>query len=226
MGNGIVKHLGYLFDCLLDVIYSNEDSCLICKENIEDDALICNRCLKNVILCEGFSEIMKDNISVKSYSLSYYSGKIKELILRLKYKSDFRCGEALGILMSNMIRREKIEFDIATFIPMTRSAEKVRGYNQSKYLASIIGKSIGKPVIDCLDKYKGTKDQIGLNEEMRWENLNGCFRVRKGIKLQNSRIILIDDVITSGATSFYCASELIKNGAKNVTVLTAAKSNV
>ena len=82
---------------------------------------------------------MIDN-SFDYYSVSYYSGVMMELILKLKYKSNFRAGEVIAEYMINLIKTENIQFDFITYIPMTKISIKKRGYNQSEYLARIIGK--------------------------------------------------------------------------------------
>ncbi len=103
---------------------------------------------------------------------------------------------------------------------------KKRGYNQSEYLAKIISKNINVPIAHCLKKYMNTKDQIGLNGLERWLNVENSFKVYNEKCIKNKKVLLIDDVLTTGATSFYCANELKKRGAKEIFILTAAKSDV
>ena len=80
--------------------------------------------------------------------------------------------------------------------------------------------------MSTLDKIRETKDQIGLNEEMRWRNILGSYRLRSDKKIKNKKILLVDDVMTTGATTFCCAEELIKGEANCVIILTAAKSKI
>lgn len=77
-----------------------------------------------------------------------------------------------------------------------------------------------------LYKKKDTKDQIGLDGNSRWNNLQDCFEPIKNNCFKSKNIIIIDDVITTGATSYHCASKLLNNGAAKVTILTVAKSRL
>ncbi len=149
-----------------------------------------------------------------------------ELILNLKYKSDFKSGEVIANLMYKRLKQINISADIITFVPSSKKSYKKRGYNQSEYLARLISKNINIPVAYCLKKDINSKDQIGLNGIERWLNVRDSFKVYNKDYIKNKKIILIDDVLTTGATSFYCANELKKNGAKEIFILTAAKSHV
>ncbi|MBP1744058.1 MAG: competence protein ComF [Firmicutes bacterium] len=128
--------------------------------------------------------------------------------------------------MAEVIAREALEADFLTFVPVSKSTGKKRGYNQSEVIARMIGSSKGIAVKDTLAKEAVTKDQIGLGKRERWENIEGSFRLKKGIEIAGEKFILVDDVVTTGATAFWCAETLIKNGADRVVVLTAAKSGV
>lgn len=223
MGNGIAAFLNYLTDCVLQIIYSGDGNCIHCGEFADEDEFLCPNCISEIKFCDE-EFILKNKYSY--YSVAYYSRTIMELILKLKYKSDFRCGEAIAKLMLQVIEKKGIQFDVITFIPSSRSVQKKRGYNQSEYLAKLIGKYTKKPVKNCLSKVVDTKDQIGLDKTARWDNLLNSFKAINTDKFINMNILLVDDVITTGATAFYCAEELKVNGAEEVTILTAAKSKL
>ena len=124
------------------------------------------------------------------------------------------------------VQGENFDFDIITFIPATKDSMKKRGYNQSELLAKHIGKNMNIDVKGYLSKIKETKDQIGLTEEMRWLNSMNSFSLKNQYPLKGKNVLLVDDVITTGATAFSCAKEIKKGGAKNVIILTAAKSKL
>jgi competence protein ComFC len=226
MGNGIVENLKFIWDCILQVIYPTDEKCVLCGEDIDEDNLICNKCERSIKFCDGIFTVEQGNIKFNYYSVSYYSGAMMELILKLKYKSNFRAGEVIAEYMINIIKTKNIQFDFISYIPMTKVAMKKRGYNQSEYLAKIIGNEMKVPVIHCLDKIKQTKDQIGLNGIERWNNVFDSFRIINKDTIKNKKILMVDDVITTGATTFSCAYELIKCDAKEITILTGAKSRV
>ena len=101
-----------------------------------------------------------------------------------------------------------------------------RGYNQSQFLAKILGQKTGKQVVSCLRKVRETKDQIGLDGEGRWMNLKGSFELLSNVEMKGLKVLLVDDVLTTGATVFYCCSALLKSGCSEVKVLTVAKSRL
>lgn len=225
MGKRIIEFLKFLFDSLISVIYTYEYKCEICGEYLETGD-ICEYCKGKIYFRKDPFVINKNGSSIKCYSVSYYSGNITKLILNFKYRNNFRCGDILGNFMIELIKREKIEFDFVTFVPMTKNSIKKRGYNQSKILAQIIGKKYGIKVIDCIKKIKETKDQIGLSAEQRWINVSKSFEFLPNKKIIGKNILLVDDVFTTGATTYCCAITMIENGGKNVIVLTVAKSNI
>ena len=226
MGIRIVKYIKYLWNCVLEVIYDSGEKCVCCGEIIEAELLICYKCLKKIKFCENFFYVTKNDIKLKCYSSAYYGGVIKNLILKLKYSSDFNAGEVLVHFMANTISAEIDKFDLISFVPSSKKSYSKRGFNQSEFLARKISEIIDIPCRKTLIKVKESRDQIGLSGEERWKNLQSNFGVIDKIKIKNKNIILVDDVITTGATTFLCADELIKNGANQVIVLTVAKSSV
>jgi len=226
MGKRIIEILRYLIECVIEVVYPSENICLICSTLLDGEELLCLSCADKIKSCKESFLISRNGVSVVNYSAAYYTNVITELIIRLKYKGDFRCGEALGALMFDVIKEKQIDFDLIAFVPMKAKEFKRRGYNQSEYLARLIGKSTKIPVCNTLIKMKESKDQIGLDGLLRWENLKGCFIAVNTKEIKDKKILLVDDVITTGATGFYCASELLFEGAKEVTILTGAKSSI
>ncbi len=225
MGKRIIEFIEYLFDSFISVIYTHERKCEICGKYLENGD-ICDQCKGKIHFCKDPFILNRDNFSIKGYSVSYYSGNIMKLILNFKYRSNFRCGDILGSFMVDFIERVKIEFDLIAFVPMTKNSMNKRGYNQSKILAKIIGKKFKTEVIDCIKKVKETKDQIGLSSEKRWVNVSKSFKFRSNKNISGKNILLVDDVFTTGATTYCCAITMIENGAKNVIILTVAKSNI
>ena len=182
--------------------------------------------MSKIKYCKERFDIDRGKRIFHCYSAAYYKDVISELVIRLKYKNDFRAGDALGSLMVNSIAGQVNNFDFITFVPMSHRVKKIRGYNQSEYLSKNISKILKIPCKPCLIKIKDTKDQIGLDGTMRWLNLMNCYRVLHMDTIKNKKIILVDDVVTTGATVFYCANELVNMGAKEVIILTAAKSSI
>jgi competence protein ComFC len=225
MGIGIVKNIKYLLDCVLTVIYDDYGNCIICKD-IEEESYLCARCTAKIANNEIHHYIKDGNNTVECYSAGYYSGIIKELVLSLKYKKDFRCGKVIADIIYNIIIKNNLQFDFITFVPSGKRALKRRGYNQAEYISRLVAQKCSKKLIPCLVKFRETKDQIGLGRNDRWANLSGSFRYEYKKDITNSQVLLIDDVITTGATAFYCSELLLNNGCGKVIILTAAKSSI
>lgn len=220
MGNGIIR---YIVDSILNVIYSSSENCLVCNAYVDSEESICEMCSGKIEYCAGGFKLNND---IECFSATYYAASITEMIRMLKYKSDFAVGEFLGSLLIKTIDKNKVKFDLITYVPMSKKALKKRGFNQSKFLASYISKYTHKMSKELLIKKNDTKDQIGLDGNSRWNNLKNCFEAQKINNIKNKNIIIIDDVITTGATAFYCAEQLLNNGAAKVTILTVAKSRL
>ncbi|AYD39216.1 ComF family protein [Clostridium fermenticellae] len=226
MGTGIIKNLKFLKECLLSVIYASEQKCIVCNKELYNDRFICSECREDIKLCKNAFCIKKDGMRYEVYSAAYYSKTVMELIISLKYKNNFDSGRLLASYMINIIKLNNIQFDYITYVPMTKASLKDRGYNQSKYISKIISDEIDIPVINCLKKIKSTKDQIGLGGVQRWANMKDSFKYIARYDIEGKNILVIDDVITTGATAYYCAEQLTINGARKVSILTAAKSRV
>lgn len=226
MGRRIIKDLKFLKECILSIVYASDEKCIICKSELYGDEMICPICEKNIKFCKNGFYVEKFGEKYNFYSAAYYSKVIMELIIQLKYKSNFTAGKLLSQYMLRTIKNNNINFDYITYVPMTKDSLKNRGYNQSKFLAKMISDEIDIPVIDCLKKIKSTKDQIGLGGNQRWLNMKDSFAYVKGWNINNKNILIVDDVITTGATAYYCAVELKKGGAGEINILTAAKSRV
>ena len=109
---------------------------------------------------------------------------------------------------------------------MTKKSEKKRGFNQCELIAKNIGYHINIPVSNCIKKIKNTKEQKTLTKEERIKNLRGVFKVSRIKDIKDKNVILIDDVMTTGATINECKDVLKKSGANKIIVLTIAKSNI
>lgn len=226
MGKRIIKFIKNIFYCLVSLIYSGDEHCVICNEYTQESEALCALCKKKLRLCTESFYICHDEEKYIVWSAFYYSNIVKEMIIRLKYKSDFICGEILAKYMLEQVKSKELQFDLIAFVPMTKKSLKSRGYNQSEFLANYLSRFLNIPVISNLIKISDTKDQIGLNGEQRWNNMKKCFDIEESKIIKNKKILLVDDVITTGATAFHCANCLKKSGVSDVCILTIAKSKV
>ena len=146
-----------------------------------------------------------------------YRGVVQQCLKKIKYKSAW---EIINFLFE--VWKKKIGFQmldsrcqecIVTSVPMWSQKERERGFNQAKILAELMGESM-----DLLERVRETRPQYGLKKEARRENVEGAFMVRYECtnEQMKQRIILVDDVWTTGATMRECARVLKENGVKEV----------
>ena len=115
------------------------------------------------------------------------------------------------------------EYDCIVCVPMTRRAKSRRGFNQSELLAKAVSERVGKPFIKgAVEKRRETSAQKELTRKERSKNLAGCFRVVKREEVKGKRVLVVDDILTTGATAEEMAKALLKAGAKKVYLATAA----
>lgn len=159
---------------------------------------------------------------VLSYGL--YEGVLQEAISQLKFHGVKRLSKPLGRLLLSF-ELSGIDLDGIVPVPLSMKRLRERGFNQSLLIARIVSEEKGIPMlIDILLKKKETPPQTELSAKERLSNLKGAFEVKGNI--EGMRILLVDDVMTTGATVTECSKELIKAGAKEVIVLTLARSSM
>lgn len=218
MGKAFKKIIEGLWQCILEVLYPRENYCIICKD--EDCFGICNRCKKSI-------NTIKNYYQEEIISYGYYGGVLKDLILKFKYKSDFTAGDLLAeFLVEYLVENINYEEYILTYIPLSKKSQKARGFNQCEYLAKKICRDLSIDMIEILVKEKETKEQKTLKRDERAKNIKGAFNIKRGIEIKNCRIIVIDDVTTTGSTLKEAQILLKKYGVKEIKLLTLAKSHI
>jgi ComF family protein len=157
-----------------------------------------------------------------AYSFGFYEDELRELIHLFKYGRVQTLAEPLGRLLALALPRDQ-EFDLIVPMPLHWRKRWQRGFNQSALLASEIGRRSNVPVKNALRRIRPTVPQAGLTNAKRRLNVSGAFRGRRGLTLKNKRVLLVDDVMTTGATAASCARALKLSGATQVTLLTVAR---
>lgn len=213
MGKRVIELLINLKDEILDIIYPPKDNCIICGDEFSG---ICP-------LCTGKIKRVKEIDGILAYG--YYSGVLKQLILEFKYKKNFVAGMILVEFLLDLIKANDISIDVIVFIPSSKKALKQRGFNQCEYLANELSKKIKVDLYKDIIKVKNTKEQKLLSKEDRFKNISGAFDLKDN-NIKNKRLLLIDDVVTTGATVYECEKMLKKNGAASIKILTVAKSYI
>ncbi len=195
--------------CLEKMPFVGEHICLNCGVTIDNEADYCIR-------CQNETHSFKLNRSPL-----IYDGTAKDLVYQLKFGKKKYIARTLGALMSDTYIKNRMNAEIVVFVPMTASETKTRGFNQAELIAYDIGKRLDIPVLPALEKIKDTSAQKELGGKERRENLKDAF-VCVYNQVKGRRILLIDDIFTTGATAEECTKTLLKAKAREVSVLTGA----
>ncbi|MEW6586791.1 MAG: ComF family protein [Nitrospirota bacterium] len=184
-------------------------SCRVCAlPLVSEHGRVCGACLKEP---PPFS---------RTLSFGLYDGVLADAINRLKFFGHRRLSGPLGELLINL---DVPQTDGVVPIPLHKKSLRKRGFNQSLLIARVIARDMKAPVLmDTLFKIKETAPQVGLSAQERSKNLRNAFAVKGDVK--DKRLLLVDDVMTTGATVRECSKQLINAGAKDVVVLTLARA--
>jgi ComF family protein len=159
-----------------------------------------------------------------AYSFGFYEAELRQLIHLFKYGRVRTLAGPLAKLLARALPREQA-FDIIVPMPLHWRKRWQRGFNQSELLAREIGRRTHTPVENALRRVRNTSAQAGLTSAKRRMNVSGAFQAKKRAAINGRRVLLIDDVMTTGATAASCARALQRAGARQVTVLTLARAD-
>lgn len=210
--------------------------CSACSKSLlKHEECICTSCLVHLPktnfhkeIDNPASKIFWGRVAIDSVTAYYYfnkGGKIQSLIHKLKYRGNQEIGIYIGKLMGNeLIRSEHFnKVNVVIPVPLHLKKKKKRGYNQSQLIAEGISFSM-KIAHDYQSLYRKSfsESQTRKSRFKRWENVKEIFDVKNPDQLSGKHILLVDDVITTGATIEACASELLKIPGVKVSVAAIA----
>lgn len=155
-------------------------------------------------------------------SFGLYEGTLRTLIHLYKYSGMTPLARHLGEYLNRLTPSDR-KFDAVVPVPLHWRRQWERGFNQSELLARHVASSQGIPVIKALKRARATEVQAGLASAGRRRNMAGAFRARPRADLTGKHLLLIDDVMTTGATAGACAVTLKRAGAQSVSLLTVAR---
>jgi len=232
---------------LTDIIYPK--ACLACKSKIsaaEDGELICRKCYSEVKrnlppFCSSCGRhLEKSNLNKntcpacikkrlnfdRAFSPCVYDGVIKTLVHEFKYRGKDSLGKPLSKIMTDFIKEYSLPLSYLDFIvpmPLHKTRLREREFNQAEVLSMHIAKEFKKEsVSNVLLRHRQTKTQTELKNNERFLNVANSFSVVESVSLKGKNLLLVDDVLTTGATSSEAALTLKKAGALTVFVLTLA----
>lgn len=233
VSRNLTYHINDLTADLLNLIWPA--TCQACGERLfKTEEAICTNCLTQLprtnyhLWAENdFHKLFWGRIPVMYATALYLFEKespYRKLIHKLKYKNMPEIGIVLGREMGFEIKDSVFnEIDLIIPVPLHPKKKKMRGYNQSDMIAKGLSEGMDKPWrADILKRDTHTTTQTRKGRYERWENVNSIFSINPQTSVHDMHILVIDDVVTTGATLESCVAELLVNGASHVSLATLA----
>ena len=207
------------FDWLLDLLYPPR--CAFCRRLLnEREKGACRFCRKKYENQRIRREIKNTAFCIAPLR---YEAEVRDSLLRYKFHGAAAYGAAYADFLAKCIDETQISCDIITWVPLSRRRLRKRGYDQAQILAEETAKLLGIPCEKLLDKRVDTKPQSGIKDaEKRRNNAKGVYACRAPERVFGRRVLLMDDIVTTGATLSECAAVLKKAGCAEVFAAAAA----
>lgn len=221
---------------LLNLLYPN--LCASCQDVLlKNENVICYNCLVDLPrslyyqdnenpIAKLFWGKVKLELAMSAFSF-IKKGKIQRLMHELKYKGNTQVGEILGIELGKEIAKveNKLKVDIVIPVPLHKKKQKQRGYNQSDFIAMGVAKVLECEMnIDLLKRKEHSESQTRKSKYERWENVGEVFTLKDVNQYSGKHILLVDDVVTTGATLEACCKKLEEIDGVKLSIATLASA--
>ncbi len=194
-------------------------SCAGCDVRLSEPAVFCTACAGAVVPCPR----PRPGI-VPLHAYGAFGGPLADAIRRMKYADRPDLAGPLGELLRHAARASRLAADAVIPVPLHPRRLADRRFNQAALLAARVLDDLAAPLDTAsLVRRRNTPPQAGLDAARRAENLRGAFAIAKPSNIAHRRILLVDDVVTTGATVRACADVLYRAGAASVAALTVAR---
>ena len=208
---------------LADILFPRK--CLICEQMMDNEPFyICSKCRTEV---EEHPKAKRKISFVAGWTaLWYYTNGVRDSLLRYKFQGHFNHGTIYGRLLAMKLLNKPEKYDLVSWVPVSPLRRWQRGFDQAELIATALAQELQLPLIPVLRKSRHTKRQSSLPDAAhRRANILGAYKPRNLKRFQGKTILLIDDIITTGATISECAKTLLVAGAKEVYCAAAAAAN-
>ena len=191
----------------------------------ENEADLCGECRK-VLPWTGRDCRSHGSFFSVCVSPLQYDGRAREALLRFKFSGKRSYARCFGKLMADCLRDDPPgQFDVISYVPLSFLRFRKRGYSQTRLLAKELSRELHIPCVRLLRKKRNTPAQSHLQgEAARKANVSGAFQMRKRAEVEGKTILLVDDVLTTGATLAECSRVLLTAGAEKVLCATLCKA--
>ncbi|MCD8340950.1 MAG: ComF family protein [Clostridiales bacterium] len=208
---------------VLDTLYPPK--CYFCGSILESGTL-CQSCKAKLLVTDSDRRTQYGTNFDRCISYCFYTDQIKPAFHRYKFNGHYHYSRLFGQWMAEALTESGDgPFDLCTWVPLHRFRRWRRGYDQAELLAREVALLSGIPLVKTLEKTRNTAAQSGTERvAQRYTNVQGVYRLARGASVTGQRILLIDDVITTGSTLENAASALRMGGAEEIVCLTLARS--
>lgn len=211
-------------EALLDLFFPPK--CPFCQRLLHDPRVpLCPNCQASLPWLTGRAGERRVDFTQGCWSPLAYQAQVREAVQRYKFAPAPAYGRPFGLLMAQCARDQGVEAELVTWAPLSKKRRRKRGFDQGELLARTVGECLALPVLPLLEKSRHTVPQSGLPDgAARRANALGAYSLLPGGRIEGRRVLLVDDVVTSGATLSECARLLCQGGAKQVLCLTLAQA--
>lgn len=202
-------------ETLLQILYPPK--CLLCRKILAKDELdLCHKCRVDGPECANFRKKLP---FIDSWAaVWYYEDNARRSLLRYKFRGARHYAQGYGRLLGMKLLEEHPEgFDLLTWVPISSIRKFFRGYDQVELIALAVGQELGMEPVTLLRKTRHNRPQSRIvGEAKRRANVLGAYRAKNVDILKEKRILMLDDIITTGATAGECARVVLTAGAKEI----------
>ena len=221
--------------------------CTICRKSIRAGEYLCDQCETKAVrivapFCQKCSEPFEGSITNTfacancahrtiyfDAAVAAYRGRgiVRQIIHEFKYGRQIHLRHLVGRWLNSALDDERLRqshFDVIVPVPLHPTRQRERGFNQASLLAELLSAQTSIPVKPLLERTRYTTTQTALDRSERMENLHNAFRLRKNADVRGLRVLLVDDVLTTGSTLNECARILKRASAFSVHAATAARA--
>lgn len=211
----------YCLTCSASLVKGEDWVCAVCCYDLPQTT--CHQRADNMVALKLYGRVPV-NYALGLYKFSK-KGKVQALLHQIKYKHKPLVARWFGRKYGRILEEAQIgkSFDLIVPVPLHTSKLRQRGYNQSDYFAQGLAEALNTPWSkQCLRRTRATPSQTRKSQLERFENVTGAFDVTNATVIRNKHLLLVDDVITTGATIGACATALLAAGSRTVSVATIA----
>ena len=209
------------FDLLLELLFPRK--CTFCHRLTQNGAAVCPRCREKLPYTQ-FSARQDFPHLEACFSPLYYTDTVRQSLLRYKFGGLRMYAAVYGEFLAKCIDENHVSCDSITWVPLSRQRLRTRGYDQARLLAEDLSRRLSVPCEPLLRKKRNNPRQsVTGNAEKRRRNVKGVYEALPSADLKGKRVLLVDDIVTTGATLSEAASVLRKAGAASVIGLTLAR---